>query len=299
MNDAQALENAVMTGTPSEVAEISKSLDMEEYANRALALACRFRGLAYVKAIVENDRTIKDANKSMANYWLALLDVRYAPYRKKLLAKKNLLRVDELEEDILPAEQRAEIVNYLCGHGEKVLFNADNTLFQYSVICHDRDITAAMRENGAGFTRYNCMFFADPHGIEWHFIFDFWEHLEHDEMFGILQTITAETGHLTRAFISTLFWNCDGHFLYPGLTEFVYEHCYRHSLNKGRLIKGAIDKNSIAHLEMFAQIGWLKHPLMRNEIISYAAETGKTECTAWLLNYINRNSDPEAEHGSA
>lgn len=302
MNDAQALENAVMTGTPQEVAEISKSLDMKEYANRALALACRFRGLEYVKAIVENDKTIRDANKPRANYGLALLDVKYAPYRKYLLAKPDLLHDDELEKEILPVKQRVEIVKYLCEHKKEVLFGVDDTLLQYSIICHNREIAAALKEDGSKYLKLSSgifMFFS--HSLETKFIADVWNHLEPKEMLGVLQDIAAYMPpymppHLTPEFVYNFFTMCGDHFLHPGFLEAVYKLCHKKDgFDRSVLIKTAIDQNSIAHLEMFAQSGWLKRPKLRDEMIAYAAETDKTECTAWLLDFKNSNFDLEAE----
>ena len=309
MNNARVLENAVMTGTPQEVAEISKSLDMKEYANRALALACRFRGLEYVRAIVENDRTIKDANKPAANYWLALLDVKYAPSRKRLLAQKNLLHEDELEKEILPAKQRAEIVEYLCKHGENVLFTASNSsiimpnnFFVRSIVYHNRGITAVLKRNGAAFTRYNIMSFMHlGRGMESKAFADFWNHLDSKEMIEVLQDIAAEMrSYLPTQFVYGFYKECSGHFLRPGFLEAVYKLCSKKGyFDKAVLINTAIDQNSIAHLEMFAENGWLKRPEIRDRVIAYAAETNKTECTAWLLDFKNSNFDLEAERRRA
>ena len=298
MYDSQTLENAVMSGSPQEVAKISKSLDRNNrnsYANRALGLACRFGGLEYVRAIVENDKTINDANKVSANYWLALLDIKHELYEKRVLVKHGLLKKTELEKDILPVEERAEIVKYLCEHGKDVLFNKNDLLY-HSVICHNRELTAVLKENGASFTRWNRMAFAHPmFGIEWAHLFLYWNNFESREMIEILEDITAETGSLSTDFVQRFYEFCDRHFLYPGFLKFILGHCSRNRLDKSRFLKGAIDRNSTAHLEMFAENGWLSRLDTCDGMIAYAAEAGKQECSAWLLDYKNRSFDLEAE----
>lgn len=71
------LENAVMTGTPEEAAEICKNLPKDEKWERArgLALACRFRGLEYVRALAENGAAI---GRWQGLLWFALLDINRA-----------------------------------------------------------------------------------------------------------------------------------------------------------------------------------------------------------------------------
>ncbi|MDE6731673.1 MAG: leucine-rich repeat domain-containing protein [Oscillospiraceae bacterium] len=66
--------------------------------------------------------------------------------------------------------------------------------------------------------------------------------------------------------------------------------CYDQTkMNKTRLMKGAIDSNSVECLVMCAEHGWLKMPRKRDEMIDYAAKENKTECTAFLLEFKNKN----------
>ena len=47
------LENAVLNRSPEELSALYEQLGHVENSSRALGLACRFRGLTYVKALVE------------------------------------------------------------------------------------------------------------------------------------------------------------------------------------------------------------------------------------------------------
>ena len=77
MDKLKLLEYTVLTGTPQEVAEICKSLPKDEKWARALALAlaCRFRGPEYVRALAENGAAI---GRSLGLLWFALLDINRA-----------------------------------------------------------------------------------------------------------------------------------------------------------------------------------------------------------------------------
>lgn len=60
-----------------------------------------------------------------------------------------------------------------------------------------------------------------------------------------------------------------------------------------------IDKNSVELLEICARYGWLKIPRIRDAVIKYSEESGKIECTAFLLEFKNRNFDLAAERAKA
>lgn len=64
-------------------------------------------------------------------------------------------------------------------------------------------------------------------------------------------------------------------------------------------MKGVIDQNSVACLEICAKAGWLDMPRKRDEMIRYASECGRTECSAWLLDFKNRTADFAAERKKA
>lgn len=64
-------------------------------------------------------------------------------------------------------------------------------------------------------------------------------------------------------------------------------------------MEGAIDRDSVACIEICAENGWLQMPQKRDEMIQYASESDKTECCAWLLDFKNRTADFAAEREKA
>ncbi len=92
---------------------------------------------------------------------------------------------------------------------------------------------------------------------------------------------------ISRYFFNTAVFVC--------LTE-----CYDlKKLNKTRTMKELVRKNRVDLLEICAKNGWLKQTKKRDELIEYANTQGKTECTAWLLDFKNRTADLAAERKKA
>lgn len=70
-------------------------------------------------------------------------------------------------------------------------------------------------------------------------------------------------------------------------------------MRKQMTMKEIIDKNSVVLLALCAEYGWLKLPRIRDAIIAYSQEKNATECTAFLLDFKNKNFDLEAERARA
>lgn len=76
--------------------------------------------------------------------------------------------------------------------------------------------------------------------------------------------------------------------------------CYNHKkMNKKRIMQALIRKNNVPLLEVCAKHGWLKQSNKRDEMINYANEQNRPECTAWLLDFKNRTADLKAERARA
>lgn len=70
-------------------------------------------------------------------------------------------------------------------------------------------------------------------------------------------------------------------------------------MRKQMTMQEIIDKNSVDLLEMCARYGWLKLPRIRDAMIEYSQKKNRTECTAFLLDFKNKNFDLAAERERA
>lgn len=84
-------------------------------------------------------------------------------------------------------------------------------------------------------------------------------------------------------------------FFDPKLLGFILDHFNQSKINKTRLMKAFIDRDNVPCLKLVVGRGWIKQPKKRDEMIQYAVENGKTECTSWLMDFKNRTADFTAE----
>lgn len=329
MENSQILENTVLTGTAQDAAAICRKLGEDESSCRALAFACRFRGLEYVKALVENGATFKYiAPKEQGGYykiyyWLAPLELTKAFCRGVFFLKNddpcfsNAVQLANEEGvvfktlEVLPIEERVEIVKYLCENKERVMLDIGEMLF-YSIMSRSQKITAVLREAGAAFSEKRITFLTNGgHNLEWQefaYLSDYLngeEYLGNDEYIDTMKNIVKEIGGQTLHFTETIYYAnynpfTENYRLFkPECFKFILENFNQKKMNKTQIMKGAIDNDSVQCLEICAENGWLKMPRKRDEMIQYATDKGKTECTAWLLDFKNRTADLAAEREKA
>ena len=155
----EQLESLALTGSAEELAEKLRELDNSYFFAHVLGIACRFRGLEHVKALVENGASFdyKYLDEDGSSYWrynysLGLLEKNsalgmsyYLDRRSKI--NNSCVRVGyddktdtEITVNALPIEQRVEIVRYLCENCERVGFEPGELLF-YSIISKSGKIT--------------------------------------------------------------------------------------------------------------------------------------------------------------
>lgn len=317
--NSNTLDLAVLTKTPREVAEICKRLTESENSCRALGLACRFRGMEYVKALVENGATFKytKPENNMGGfytiyYWLSPLEMsrplRRAYFTNSDTCFSNEVQLTNSEGKVvktlspLPIEQRAEIVRYLCENKERVLLEPGELLF-YSIISGSEKITAVLKKLDVTFAEKRITQLTESgRSFEW---MEFCNMLggfaNDDELIKVLTGIVNELGGKVLHFTDSIYWENYNPYrkvyrmFKPEFFKFVLENFNQKKMNKTKLMKGAINENSVECLAICAENDWLKQPRKRDEMIEYASKSNKTECTAWLLDFKSRTADLAAE----
>lgn len=321
MENSPFLENMVLLDTPQELAALCKLLRKDENSCRALGLACRFRGLEYVKALVENGANFKyirpegQGGYFSIYYWLAPLEVNQAlrsayfinsdPCFSSVIQLTNVKGAAVKTLKALPIEERAEIVKYLCENSERVQLDPGELLF-YSIMSNSKKITEVLKNLGANFSeKRTTMLTESGRSFEWQEFCNMADNIGDDEYLEIMRNIIAEIGGKKLHYTDSIYWGNYNAYrnqfrLYkPEIFRFILENFNQKKMNKTQLMKGAIDQNSPQCLEMCAENGWLKMPRKRDEMIQYASDNDKTECTAWLLDFKNRTADLAAEREKA
>ena len=318
MNKEERLENAVMTVTPQELAAIAKQTPKKTNAGWALAYACRFRGLEYVKALVENGAVLHyEWNcECRSFYWLALLDVSLAVCAAVdfgmmgyafLIFNRTCKGIDSETGEpktfrILSAKRRAEIVSYLMRNCAPSYFDAGELLF-YSIMSGDRKMTHAMKKMGAVLSEKRIA--ALIHGgqrLKYREFCTILDNIEDGELADILRNVTAELGGKKLYFSNVVFkinWDseCGRRRLFDPVIFRAILDCYEHkNMPKKAIVACSItDANNTECLDMCLKLGWLSKPRDRDDMIMFATNNNKAEALAILLDYKNRNFDLEAE----
>lgn len=75
--------------------------------------------------------------------------------------------------------------------------------------------------------------------------------------------------------------------------------CFDNKMNKARTMRDIINQDRADILAVCAEHGWLSQPKKRDETIEYATANGKTECTAFLLDFKSRTADLASERAKA
>lgn len=312
------LEYTVLMGTPQEITEICKSQPKGTNFSRALALACRFRGLEHVKVLAENGAAIRGREYYYPYYWLALLNMNNAgqSYIFSRIPENDhyMFTVTNKIADkngkpkmlkILSAKQRVEIIRYLCENRERVNFDPGELLF-YSIMGNDKQVADVLKAMGVTFSekriaaltgsrlRVGCKQFYNM--LDW---------LDDEDFFNVLQKIVKEVGEKKLHYFDIIL-----HYKYnpgcnrpycsePGKLRFILEHFDQKQMNKMAVMVCAVNAGSMECLEICTKLGWLTKMSDCDELIKCASENGRTECLAWLLDFKNRNFDLAAEREKA
>ena len=312
----ETLENAVMCKSAAEAGEVCKSLGKILFSARALGIACRFKGIDYVKALVENGADFAvNYNKVKTDiyYWrtdfaATLFDIN------EILSESNAVTTDdpvfsdsfELPETgenltVIPREERLKIAEYLLDNSEKCLLNTNNLLMK-SILINDKEFIDLCRKKGVKFSEdYAAMLTVGNKKmtIEWSDFTDSLFDLSDEDFYAAITNLRQECNGELILFSDMVRIMMQPHLSNVDFFRFVLDNFNRTKMNQKAIIEDIIDNDAIPCLPVVEEIGWLKMPRKRDEYIKYASENGKTEMTAWLMDFKNRTADFAAEREKA
>ena len=306
------LEQAALNLTAEGLSLVCARLGSVEYSARALAIACRFRGVECVKALVEGGASF---DAPLTNYMFHTYG-SYGDYLPVVLLDnfpdqtityfyvtpmiyKSVKRADGTELLPLPFEKRVETVDYLCKNGKKAAFDAGELLY-YAILFGDEPMAAELKKRGAEFSEYRRKMLTDkgkPKDLTiWTGLL---ERLSAEKFVPVLKRLTDELGggklHCTDSIYGAL-----SDKLCRAENLEIYLECFdKPKLKKTEIMRAAIDNDATDCLAFAERAGWLKLPKTRDELIKYAAERKSAECAAWLLDFKNRTADLAAERAKA
>ena len=309
----EKMEMGVLQDAPSSVAKLLDTLGEVDFSARALGLACRYRGLEMTKVLVEHGATFTfdvarvkpsfrksqltyiDQLYGDENYSLSLIE---APTRRETVEVINLGK-HFCGVGLVPLNERLRVLNYLYQNAEKIGFDPGDFLF-YAQFSEEREMIELLRKKGVAIPESRIKMITEGgNNDDWLTYCWIVCKLDDERFFRVLNALISECGgrklHFTDLFRHYNEKRLDD----PRFFKFLLENFNQSKMNKTKLLKLIIDKNNVECLAFCAQSGWLKMPKKRDEMIAYAAEHGKTECSAFLLDFKNRTADLAAERAKA
>jgi len=307
----EILESAVLEQSPSEVSKVFEELGEVWVTAFALGYACRFRGLEMVKVLVEGGATFKLDQLTIVELYRNVTPIPLLPstgdLSLMLLSSVGLTyfkgvtkRYRDMGFELLPLSERLEILEYFCDNAGKIGFNPDEFLF-YAYFSNEREMISALKNRGVTIPER----FAEMITRGSDFWFDYCyltQQLDEEDFVSVMSALRSEinkineSGEDKKLLYSDYFWNLNEDKLSkPELFRFLLDNFDQSKMKKYDLMKAFINHENVSCLEIAAEYGWLKQPKKRDEMIQYASDRGKTECTAWLLDFKNRTADLAAE----
>lgn len=310
-----ALKRAVLVYDPEKLREKIKELGEVSFYARAFAYACRFRGLDIVKVLAENGMGFsyspdwgtytfcglssgRGAEKT--DFMMSLLPHSSGVFlKRKYVHGVNIARTTSVNGKTLPMisdGERAELIEYLCGCAEKTGLNPQRLLY-YAILDGDSVAYGILKRRGTSLPDdvKDALVKKDENG-EWTAFCKSSGLMPKELFLKALGQLSEELGENRKFRYSQRFFveNTEKFFDEKTL-DFIVGHFDIRLLNKAKLMRDFIDRNTLPLLSAAEKYGWLSDPKRRDSVIEYAIERGNTEASAWLLDCKNRTADLTAE----
>lgn len=309
---SKILEHAAINLAPEEIAQACAKLGEVEYSARALGIACRFRGVECVKALVEGGasfyapltnymvETYGSYGDDLSVLLLSSFPTKTIPYFVVVpQIYKSVTREDGTKLSPLPFEKRVEVLDYLCENAKRVELDMGELLY-FAIMLGDEPMARELEKRGAEFSEYRKeMLTAKGKPKDLYIWTGLLERLSAENFIPVLTRLTERLGGTKLHCTNGIYYACfDKLYSFENL-EFYSNNFDVPKVNKTDIMKNAINKNCSSGLEFAVRDGWLKTPKKRDEMIAYAAEKKSAECSAYLLDFKNRTADLAAEQAKA
>lgn len=315
------LEQLLVNNSTEEIKEYLEQSGGIDFTARVLGIACRYYGLEHVKTLVESGAKFefKWNPEVSANYqcytYPTMVMIVPSDFMIMLLGdvcealtgfyktagtflKNPLSFTDGKSKEMLPFSERLEIVKYLDQNAKKAKFDK-NALYYYSILADDSEMRTALKEMGAVLPENvkAALTSGDSKGV-WQRFCETADKMTDEQFINAVNNLSEELecvlnfsayfqGHVQSKLKSTETF------------KVVLEKFDTSKINHSLVMKCLIDVDNVSGLAVAVGCGWLNTPRKRDEMIDYAVNNKKTECTAYLLDFKNRTADLAAEREKA
>ena len=320
---AAALERAVVNCSVEELSKVYDELGYVEMSAPALGLACRFRGMELVKALIKKGASFDFPSKRRieetyncyigrhsgnyrTNYSLYLLKV-FGEDLKGAFCFKGMTMSQSAEREtgelleFLSDDRRIDVLKCLLENREKISFHPEEMLF-YAIYFGDTVIMEELKRCGVHLSEIRVRTITDGAAAMNAYWFEYVTmtgQLTDEEYFSVMQQLAAEFGGKQFHFTENLYETMKKRLYDVKVFEFFLARFKQEKVKKYQIIRGLIELDAAEVLPVIERENWLTTPKKRDEMIAYASENGKTESLAWLLDFKNRTADFAVEQEKA
>lgn len=205
---------------------------------------------------------------------------------------------------ILPLSQRIEVLDYLCENADKCGFDSGRLLY-YSMIGGCEEFYEALKARGVKLplkikNAISAKSTSRGVNVMWMQLQAILRYVETGVLIRALRLLGREFGDDKIKFTMNFYRDHSANFINdPKAFELVLAHFDQSRMNKTAIMKYLISNELTSCLSAVEKYGWLNAPKKRDEMIKYASDNGKTESTAFLLDFKNRTADFAAERKKA
>lgn len=320
---AARLQQAVINSPVEELLKVYEKLGNVEMSAPALGLACRFRGLDVVKALVERGITFDfPSTEEIETRYHCYIGQKYANYRtnyslyllkifrgglKGACSTKGMKFTQTAKRDagkplpFLVDDERVRVLDYLIQQGEKISFQPEEMLF-YAIYARDTVICEALKKRGVTLSQRRVQSITEGGAATdgyWYEYGAMTGKLADEDYLEVMQLLASELGGKPFYYTEKVFAITRKRFRDIRVFDYFLAHFRQDKMNKYQMIRGLIDDDALEALSVVEREGWLSAPKKRDEMIEYASKNKKTEALAWLLDFKNRIADFAAEQEKA
>ena len=327
------LEQTVMTGTLDQLREILNSVGNFEMTARALAIACRYRGLDYVKELISHRATFRyedsvaihrNYRTSVSNqysrkdceYYLMIIPDKLDVKRERDISYSALFGIsfinisESLEKKRLPLSQRIEITRFLASIISTGIC-LDEMLF-WALLWGETEFADALCEMGADLKNKTAGYYngsaasasyidniiGNSRSIYRSAYAYEMENLPPEKVLPVFERLNRIVNDAGEKLIitQTLFERIKWN---DAALEYALNNCDLSGIDKRKALKAAVKENQISVLAIMAENGWLNSSDIRENIIEFALNSNYVEPLAWLIDFKRRTVDIAKEEAEA
>lgn len=297
---SENLKWAVLCRSPRKLERYYRKLGKVDFTATALGLACRCRGVEWVKVLVKLGAEFRydpeELERSSGGGFR--IGVNYAA----LMLKKTHFE-SYYNKPVISTAERLEVLEYLLETADRTGFDKDEMLF-YAVLNCEFEIADRLGKAGAKIPQKITDALTEEKTDEWSYEkwIDFCVmtyHLSDEEYKECMSALISEIGGRKFRYGG---WIRDGfkeREKIPGFYEFFFKNFNIPDDDIIAILRSVIKNGTVDGLSAAAENGLLKSFKDCEELIKYSTEKGKTDFTAFLLDHLNRNFDVAAERAKA